>query len=139
MGKLQICLPHDIELVQGLIQVSVGLCQAHQGRPKPRVCLSKWCSDVASRLATPTAGKITILLLDDVVEVAVVVDHQRLLSSIPDGGSMCQSCSDGMVDVALPSPFTDVHFCLPEAGVVEVGPMLHPVLNRAPSVVAAYE
>ena len=103
------------------------------------VCLPKWCGDVAGRLATLPVGKITILLPCDVIEVAIVVDHQRLLSSIPNGGCMCEPCSDGAVDVAHLSPLVDVHFSLPEAGVVEVGPMLRPVLNSAPSVVAAYE
>ena len=84
-------------------------------------------------------GKITILLPCNVVEVVVTVDHQRLSSSIPDGGCTCELCSDGAVDVAHPSPFIDVHFCLLEAGVVGVGPMLRPVLNSAPGVVAAYE
>ena len=103
------------------------------------VLLPKWCGDVAGGLAASTAGKITILLPCNVAEVAVMIDHQHLSSSILDGGCMCEPCSDSMVDVAHPSPFTDVHFCLLEAGVVEVGPMLRPVLNSAPSVVAAYE
>ena len=84
-------------------------------------------------------GKITILLLGDVVEVAVAVDHQCLSSSVLDGSYMCEPCSDGAVDVAHPSPLIDVHFCLPEAGVVGVGPMLHPVLHSAPGVVATYK
>ena len=138
-GKLQICLPHDIELIQGLIQVSVGLSQAQQGRPQPQVCLSKWCSDVACRLFAPTAGKISVVLPSDVVKVAVVVDHQCLSSYVLDGGCMCEPCSDGVVDVAHPSPLSDVHFCLPEAGVVGVGPMLRPVLNSASRVVAMYK
>ena len=84
-------------------------------------------------------GKISILLPFDVVEVAVVIDHQRLSSSIPDGGYMCEPCSDGMVDVAYPSPFMDVHFCLLEASVVGVDPMLRPILHDAPCVVATYK
>ena len=80
-----------------------------------------------------------ILLPGDVVEVAVAVDHQCLSSNIPNGGCTCESCSDGTVDVAHPSPFMDVHFCLLERGVVGVCPMLRPVLNSAPGVVAAYE
>ena len=75
-------------------------------------------------------GKIAVVLPGDVVEVAVAVDHQRLSSSILHGGCMCEPCSDGMVDVAHLSSFTDVHFCLPKASVVGVGPMLCPVLNR---------
>ena len=101
--------------------------------------LPKWCSDVAGGLAAPTVGKITILLPCNVVEVAVAVDHQCLSSSIPDGGCTCEPCSDGMVDVAYPSPFMDVQLCLLEAGVVRVGPMLHPVLNSASRVVAMYK
>ena len=138
-GKLQIGLPHDIELIQDLIQVGVGLSQAQQGRPQPQVCLSKWCSDVACRLAAPTAGKISVVLPGDVIEVAVTVDHQRLSSSILDGGCTCESCNDGTVDVAHLSPFMDVHFYLSEAGVVGVGPMLRLVLNSAPGVVAVYK
>jgi len=84
-------------------------------------------------------GKITILLPCNVVEVAVMIDHQRLLSSIPDGGCMCEPYSDGTVDVVHPSPFVDVHFCLPEVGVVRVGRMLHPVLHGASGVVAMYK
>ena len=103
------------------------------------VLLPKWCSDVAGGLAAPTAGKITILLPFDVVEVAVAIDHQRLSSSIPDGSCTCEPCSDSTVDVAHPTPFVDVHLCLSEADVVRVGPMLHPVLHRAPGVVAAYK
>ena len=103
------------------------------------VHLSKWCSDVASRLSAPTAGKIAVVLPGDVVEVAVAVDHQRLSSCVTDDGLTCEPCNDGVVDVAHPSPFTDVHFCLPEAGVVGVGPMFRPVLNSAPGVVVAYE
>ena len=80
-----------------------------------------------------------VLLPGDVIEVAVTVDHQRLSSYIPHDGRTCEPCSDGMVDVVHLSPFTDVHFYLLEAGVVGVGPMLRPVLNSAPSVVAAYE
>ena len=103
------------------------------------VLLPKWFGDVAGGLAAPTAGKITILLPFDVVEVAVVIDHQRLSSSILDGGYMCESCSDGTVDVVHPSPFVDVHFCLPEVDVVGVGPMLRLVLYGAPGVVATYK
>ena len=84
-------------------------------------------------------GKISVVLPSDVVEVAVAVDHQCLSSNIPNGGCTCESCSDGAVDVAHPSPFIDVLFCLPEVGVVEVGTMLRPVLHGAPGVVAAYE
>ena len=80
-----------------------------------------------------------ILLPGDVVEVAVAVDQQRLSSSILDGGCTCDPCSDGAVDVAHPSPFMDVHFCLLEASVVRVGPTLRPILNNAPGVVATYE
>ena len=80
-----------------------------------------------------------ILLPSIVVEVAVAVDHQHLSSSISDGGCTCEPCSDGTVDVAHPSPFMDVHFCLPKAGVVGVGPMLYSILNSASGVVAAYE
>ena len=80
-----------------------------------------------------------MLLPGDVIEVAVAVDHQCLSSCVLDGGYTCEPCSDGVVDVAHPSPFTDVHFCLLEAGVVGVGPMLRPVLNSASGVVAAYE
>ena len=50
------------------------------------VLLPKWCGDVAGGLAALTAGKITILLPFDVVEVAVAIDHQHLLRSIPNGG-----------------------------------------------------
>ena len=103
------------------------------------VLLPKWCGDVASGLAAPTAGKITTLLPFDVVEVAVAIDHQRLSSSIPDGGCTCEPCSDSTVDVAHPTPFADVHLCLPEASVVRVGPMLRSVLHGAPSVVAVYK
>ena len=103
------------------------------------VHLPKWCGDVAGRLAAPTAGKITILLPFDVVEVAVTIDHQCLSSSIPNSSCTCEPCSDSMVDVAHPTPFADVHLHLLEAGVVGVGPMLCPVLHGAPSVVAAYK
>ena len=103
------------------------------------VLLPKWCSDVAGGLAALTVGKITILLPFDVVEVAVTIDHQCLSSSILDGGCMCEPCSDSTLDVAHPTPFTDVHLRLLEASVVGVGPMLHPVLNSAPGVVATYE
>ena len=100
------------------------------------VLLPKWCGDVAGGLATLMARKIMILRPFDVVEVAVMIDHQRLSSGIPDGSCMCESCSDGTMDVVHSSPFTDVHFCLLEAGVVGMGPMLRPVLHGAPSVVA---
>ena len=103
------------------------------------VLLPKWCGDVAGGLATSTARKITILLPCNVVEVAVAVDHQCLLSSISDGGCTYEPYSDSMVDVAHPSPFTDVHFCLPEAGVVEVGPMLRHVLHSASGVLVTYK
>ena len=103
------------------------------------ILLPEWYGDVAGGLATPTAGKITILLPGKVIEVAVEVDHQRLSSSIPDGGYMGEPWSDGTMDVAHLSPFTDVHFCLLEACVVRVDIMLCPVLNSAPGVVAAYE
>ena len=103
------------------------------------VLLPKWCSDVTGGLAALTTGKITILLPFDVIEVAVAIDHQRLSSSIPDGSCMCEPCSDSMVDVAHPTPFVDVHLCLPEVGVVRVGPMLCPILHGAPSVVATYK
>ena len=52
---------------------------------------------------------------------------------------MGEPYSDGAVDVAHLSPFTDVHFCLPEAGVVGVIPMLCPVLHSAPGVVVTYK
>ena len=55
------------------------------------VLLPKWCNDVAGGLVAPTTGKITILLPFDVVEVAVTIDHQHLLSSIPDGNYMCEA------------------------------------------------
>ena len=71
--------------------------------------------------------------------MVVAVDYKPLSSSIPDGGCTCEPCSDGAVDVAHLSPFMDVHFCLLEASVVGVGPMLRLVLHSAPSVVAAYE
>ena len=103
------------------------------------ILLPEWYGDVAGGLATPTAGKITILLPFDVVEVAIAIDHHRLSSSIPDGGCMCEPCSDSMVDVAHLTPFADVHLCLLEAGVVGVGPMLCLVLHGAPGVVAAYK
>jgi len=103
------------------------------------VLLPKWCGDVAGGLAALTAGKITILLPCNVVEVAVTIDHQHLLSSIPDGSCTCEPCSDSTVDVAHPTPFADVHLYLLEASVVGVGPMLHPVLHGAPGVVATYK
>ena len=103
------------------------------------VLLSKWCSNVVGGLATPTVGKTTILLPFDVVEVAVMIDHQRLPGNILDGSYTCVPCSDGTVDVVHPTPFVDVHLCLPEAGVVGVGPMLRPVLHEALGVVAAYK
>ena len=80
-----------------------------------------------------------ILLPCNVVEVAVVIDHQRLSSNIPDGSYTCRSCSDSTVDVAHPTPFADVHLHLLEAGVVRVVPMLRLILYGAPSVVAAYK
>ena len=80
-----------------------------------------------------------VLLPCNVIEVAVMTDHQRLPSRIPDGSCTCEPCSDSTVDVAHPTPFVDVHLCLSEADVVRVGPMLHPVLHRAPGVVAAYK
>ena len=103
------------------------------------VLLPKWCGNVAGGLAAPMAGKITILLPFDVVEVAVAIDHQRMSSSIPDGSYTCEPCSDSMVDVAHPTPFMDVHLCLLEAGVVKVGLMLRPALHSAPGVVATYK
>jgi len=103
------------------------------------VLLPKWCGDVVGGLAAPTARKITILLPCNVVEVAVTIDHQRLSSSILDGGYTCESCSDSTVDVAHPTPFTDVHICLTEAGVVVVSPMPRPVLHGTSGVVAAYK
>ena len=80
-----------------------------------------------------------ILLPCNVVEVAVMIDHPCLSSSIPNGGYTYESCSDGTVVVAHPTPFVSVHLHLLEAGVVGVGPMLRPVLHGAPSVVAAYK
>ena len=103
------------------------------------VLLPKWCGDVAGGLAASTAGKITILLPCNVIEVAVAIDHQRLSSSILDGGCTCEPCSDSTVGVAHPTPFGNVHLCLLEAGVVEVGPMLCPVQHDAPGVVTAYK
>ena len=103
------------------------------------VVLPKWCSNVVGELAAPMAGKITILLSCNVVEVAVTIDHQRLSSSIPDGGCTCEPCSDGTVDVAHPSPFADVHLCLLEASVVWVGPMVRPILHGASGVVVMYK
>ena len=84
-------------------------------------------------------GKIAVILPGDVVEVTVAVDRQRLSSCIPDDGRTCEPCSGGAVDVAYLSPLSDVHFCLPEAGVVGVGPMLCPVLNSASGVVALHK
>ena len=83
--------------------------------------LPKWCGDVVGGLAALTTVKITILLPFDVVEVAVMIDHQRMLSNILDGSCTCEPCSDSMVDVAHPTPFVDVHLYLPEVGVVGVG------------------
>ena len=103
------------------------------------VLLPKWCGDVAGGLAAPTAGKITILLPCNVIEVAVTIDHQRLPGSISDGSCMCELCCDSMMDVAHLTPFMNVHLHLTEAGVVRVGPMLRPVLHGAPGVVAAYK
>ena len=103
------------------------------------VLLPKWCSDVVGGLAAPTTGKITILLPFDVVEVAVMIDHQRMLSNILDGSCTCEPCSDSTVDVAYPTPFMDVHLHLSEASVVRVGPMLRPILNSAFGVVAMYK
>ena len=103
------------------------------------VLLPKWCDDVVGGLAAPMAGKITILLPFDVVEVAIAIDHQRMSSSIPDGSYTCEPCSDSMVDVAHPTPFMDVHLCLLEACVVGVGPMLYPVLHNALGVLATYK
>ena len=80
------------------------------------VLLRKWCGDVAGGLATPMVGKITILLPFDVIEVAVVIDHQCLSSSIPDSGCTCEPYNDSTVDVAHLTPFVDVHLCLLEAG-----------------------
>ena len=80
-----------------------------------------------------------ILLPFDVIKVAVMIDHQHLSSSIPDGSCMCELCRDSTMDVAHLSPFTDVHLCHLEAGVVGVGPMLCPVLHSAPNVVATYK
>ena len=103
------------------------------------VCLPKWCGDVAGRLAALMTGKITILLPCNIIEVVVVVDHQRLSSNILDGGCMCEPCSDGMVDVVHPTPFMDVHLCLLKADVVRVGPMLLLELHDAPGVVVTYK
>ena len=127
------------KLIQGLVQVSVGLSQVHQSRPKPVVLPPKWSSDVAGGLTAPTVRKIAILVPSNVVEVAVAIDHQHLPSSISDGSCTCESCCDSTVDVAHPSPFVDVHLYLLEAGVVGVGPMLRPVLHGAPGVVATYK
>ena len=63
------------KLIQGLVQVSVGLGQVHQSRPKPEVLLPKCSSDVAGGLTAPTTRKIAILVPCNVVEVVVAIDH----------------------------------------------------------------